>query len=83
MIKSHLHGSRFVPMVHFNNAKDQQQMHPVRSVLFTPGINERALIKGRNLDCDVLVMNLEDACELALVASFWPDEVDCLGLPTA
>ena len=34
---------------------------PRRSVLFVPGSNARALEKARALDCDVVVLDLEDA----------------------
>ena len=33
----------------------------VRSVLYMPGSNPRALDKGRRLDCDAIIMDLEDA----------------------
>lgn len=35
-------------------------IRPRRSVLFTPGSNARAMEKARGLDCDVLVLDLED-----------------------
>lgn len=34
---------------------------PFRSVLYMPGSNPRALDKGRDLDCDAIIMDLEDA----------------------
>ncbi|HWY62894.1 MAG TPA: CoA ester lyase [Rhizomicrobium sp.] len=36
-------------------------IRPRRSVLFIPGSNARALAKARGLDCDVVVLDLEDA----------------------
>jgi citrate lyase subunit beta/citryl-CoA lyase len=36
-------------------------MTPRRSALFTPGHNERAIAKARTLDCDVVILDLEDA----------------------
>ncbi|MGQ0663723.1 MAG: HpcH/HpaI aldolase/citrate lyase family protein [Pseudomonadota bacterium] len=35
--------------------------HPRRSALYVPGSNARALEKGRTLDADVLIFDLEDA----------------------
>lgn len=35
--------------------------HPCRSVLYIPGSNERALEKARELDCDAIIFDLEDA----------------------
>ena len=52
---------RFISTINVNAMNNKRKNHPVRSVMFTPGINERALTKGRNIDCDVLVMDLEDA----------------------
>lgn len=34
---------------------------PRRSVLYMPGANERALAKGRDLPCDGIILDLEDA----------------------
>lgn len=50
---------------------------PLRSVLYVPGINERALVKARTLPADALILDLEDAvaptrkteARLALVAA--------------
>jgi len=36
-------------------------MTPRRSVLFMPAHNERAIAKARTLDCDVVILDLEDA----------------------
>ena len=36
-------------------------LRPRRSILYMPGSNARALNKGRNLDADVLIFDLEDA----------------------
>ena len=36
-------------------------LRPRRSVLYMPGSNARALEKGRSLDADVLIFDLEDA----------------------
>ena len=36
-------------------------MHPPRSVLFLPASNARAIEKARGLDCDVVMIDLEDA----------------------
>jgi citrate lyase subunit beta/citryl-CoA lyase len=36
-------------------------VRPRRSVLYVPGSNERALEKARALDCDALILDLEDA----------------------
>jgi citrate lyase subunit beta/citryl-CoA lyase len=36
-------------------------IHPLRSVLYVPGINERALAKARTLPADALILDLEDA----------------------
>ena len=38
-----------------------QSARPRRSFLYMPGSNERALDKGRNLDADGLILDLEDA----------------------
>lgn len=35
--------------------------HPLRSVLFVPGSNPRAIEKARTLPCDVVIIDLEDA----------------------
>ena len=35
-------------------------IRPRRSALYMPGANERALVKGRELGADVLIMDLED-----------------------
>lgn len=35
--------------------------HPLRSVLYVPGINERAVAKAHTLPCDALILDLEDA----------------------
>ena len=34
---------------------------PLRSVLYMPGINQRAMDKARDLPCDAVVFDLEDA----------------------
>lgn len=36
-------------------------MTPRRSALFTPAHNERAVAKAKTLDCDVIILDLEDA----------------------
>ena len=36
-------------------------MTPRRSALFMPAHNERAISKARTLDCDVVILDLEDA----------------------
>ncbi len=36
-------------------------MRPLRSVLYMPGSNARAIEKARNLDCDGVILDLEDA----------------------
>ena len=36
-------------------------MTPRRSALFMPGHNERAIAKAKTLDCDVVILDLEDA----------------------
>jgi citrate lyase subunit beta/citryl-CoA lyase len=36
-------------------------MTPLRSVLFVPGSNPRAIDKAKGLDCDVVIVDLEDA----------------------
>ena len=36
-------------------------MTPRRSALFMPAHNERAITKARTLDCDVVILDLEDA----------------------
>ena len=41
-----------------------QSARPRRSFLYMPGSNERALDKGRNLDADGLILDLEDAVAL-------------------
>jgi citrate lyase subunit beta/citryl-CoA lyase len=41
-----------------------EKIRPRRSVLFMPGSNARALEKARSLDCDVVVLDLEDAVAL-------------------
>lgn len=38
-----------------------QSAHPRRSILYMPGSNARALEKGRGLDADGLILDLEDA----------------------
>jgi citrate lyase subunit beta / citryl-CoA lyase len=38
-----------------------EKIRPRRSLLFMPGSNARALEKARSLDCDVVVLDLEDA----------------------
>src|SRR6056297_679184 len=35
--------------------------HPYRSVLYIPGSKERALDKARELPCDAIIFDLEDA----------------------
>ena len=37
----------------------------LRSVLYMPGINQKAMDKALNLDCDAVVLDLEDAVEVA------------------
>jgi citrate lyase beta subunit len=34
---------------------------PLRSVLYLPGSNERALEKAKSIPCDALILDLEDA----------------------
>src|SRR5579872_6724264 len=41
--------------------EEASMMRPRRSVLFTPGSNARAMEKARHLECDVIVLDLEDA----------------------
>ena len=36
-------------------------LRPRRSVLFMPGANARALEKARSIDCDGIIIDLEDA----------------------
>ena len=36
-------------------------MQPRRSALYMPGANIRAMDKARQLDCDVVIFDLEDA----------------------
>lgn len=38
-----------------------EQIKPIRSVLYIPGSNPRALEKGRDLACDAIIMDIEDA----------------------
>jgi citrate lyase subunit beta/citryl-CoA lyase len=38
-----------------------QDNRPLRSVLYMPASNERAMAKARDLDCDAVVLDLEDA----------------------
>lgn len=38
-----------------------QDNRPLRSVLYMPASNERAMAKARSLDCDAVVLDLEDA----------------------
>jgi citrate lyase subunit beta/citryl-CoA lyase len=38
-----------------------EALHPRRSVLYMPGSNTRALTKARDLPCDAIIMDLEDA----------------------
>ncbi|MCC5947488.1 MAG: CoA ester lyase [Nitriliruptoraceae bacterium] len=40
---------------------DTETLRPRRSVLYLPGANERALVKARDLPCDGLILDLEDA----------------------
>ncbi len=40
---------------------DEQALRPRRSVLYMPASNARALEKARGLDCDALILDLEDA----------------------
>ena len=40
-------------------------MTPRRSALFMPGHNERAIAKAKTLDCDVVILDLEDAVAIA------------------
>ena len=37
----------------------------LRSVLYMPGINQKAMDKALNLDCDAVVLDLEDAVEIS------------------
>ena len=37
----------------------------LRSVLYMPGINQKAMDKALNLDCDAVVLDLEDAVEVS------------------
>ena len=39
---------------------DDGAIRPRRSALYMPGANARALQKGRELACDVVIMDLED-----------------------
>lgn len=41
-------------------------MGPARSVLFLPASNPRAIAKARGLDCDIVVLDLEDAVALEM-----------------
>ena len=36
-------------------------IRPRRSVLYMPGANARAMAKARELDCDAIIFDLEDA----------------------
>ena len=40
-------------------------MTMLRSVLYMPGINQKAMDKALNLDCDAVVLDLEDAVEVS------------------
>ncbi len=40
---------------------EQELLRPRRSVLYMPSSNARALAKARDLDCDALILDLEDA----------------------
>ena len=40
-------------------------MRILRSVLYMPGINQKAMDKALNLDCDAVVLDLEDAVEVS------------------
>ena len=37
----------------------------LRSALYMPGINQKAMDKALNLDCDAVVLDLEDAVEVS------------------
>jgi citrate lyase subunit beta/citryl-CoA lyase len=39
----------------------QEPMRPRRSALYMPGANARAMEKARTLDCDVVILDIEDA----------------------
>src|SRR5690349_6529142 len=39
----------------------RQPMRPLRSILYLPASNSRAIEKARTLDCDGLILDLEDA----------------------
>mgnify|MGYP001554375448 CR=1 FL=1 len=34
---------------------------PVRSILYMPASNAKAIAKARSLDCDAIILDLEDA----------------------
>ena len=42
-------------------APQDLETRPRRSVLYLPASNARALEKARTLDCDALILDLEDA----------------------
>lgn len=54
-------------------------MRPRRSVLYMPGINDRALVKARTLSADVLILDLEDAVAPAQKPQARQQVVDTLG----
>ncbi|GAA0983309.1 (3S)-malyl-CoA thioesterase [Nocardioides aquaticus] len=43
------------------SAGEQELLRPRRSVLYMPSSNARALEKAKDLDCDALILDLEDA----------------------
>ena len=43
------------------NQSTSFSFQPRRSVLYMPGANQRATKKAKDLDCDVVVFDLEDA----------------------
>ena len=52
---------RRTPMGITNTMESLVEIHPRRSALYIPSANQRALEKAQNLDCDVIVFDLEDA----------------------
>ena len=43
------------------NARPPAAIRPRRSVLYVPGSNARAIDKARQLPCDAVILDLEDA----------------------
>ena len=39
----------------------EKDFRPVRSVLYMPASNAKAIEKARTLDCDAVILDLEDA----------------------